>query len=743
MDFVSGLLSGSGTWRFFNYDAGSIGEFIIAYKSGAIKVFGLDGTEYTVTVDSGSDYIPDSTLLFSGIDNDIYVVDPTVEVEMQDTEREYVDNAALVFLLGGQYGRTYEINVEWTRGVTDYSITASFNTPNGSTASHITEIGTSYIADQLKTDLETESEFTTDFDVFIQDDVLYIQRTVDPDEPFVVTVEDGDGGSNMFAVNNQQTDVGNIPRYAPHNYLVEITESKQTDVDNWYLEFLVNKNTDDEVIASGEGFGREGVWVETVAPNTEYQYDASTMPHVLVRNDDGTFTFREGEWADRAVGDDETNPLPSFVGNTINDLGAFQGRLVLLSDVNVIMSRTDKHTDFFNTSALSLNDDDPIDISSAIGTYVLKKLVPHNRDLVLFSDDVQFVVFGRNSLTPQNTSLVLTTEFEADLRAEPVAAGRNVFFAFKYGNFTGVQEFFTQDDINDARPVTQHVSQYIRGAPEQLISTTNFSKLIVRTDDDLKTIYVYEYVWLNSEKVQSSWSKWVLSLDVQHMFFVDNLLYMVAKDGDNYELYTLDLDENSDEGITYRIELDRKEKFTSVNTTFDPSYTVDDITDYLVIQGQGCPNPGMKVKVSSFAAGTVTLERDMGGGSVFFGKKYNSRYKPTMPFVRDRDGVKVGSGSLTIKQFEAYFSDTGYMEADVTDIYGYSATVKYTGRVIGDPSNLVGKPAVSDGSFSIPFKKRADQSELEIKTDSHLPLTLLEIEWKGQYRKRGRRITGG
>jgi hypothetical protein len=857
MDFVAGLLSGSGTWRFDNYDAGSIGEFIIAYKAGSIKVFGLDGTEYTVNIDSGSGYIPDSTLLFSGIDNNIYAVDPTVEVAMLTDKRSYVDNAALVFLLGGQYGRTYTIEVAWSVDSVDFTANASYTTPNGSSASHITNIGTEYIANQLFNDLDgltttalsnalsgldstlntyqayytylgdtcalpsqgpdtdatcvanrttaenarstilghcttilsqldsvdyaplrtvveyietrvtgnnsvaesyqtdfnthrgayfdliDDNSFNSTFTIDKADDVLYINRISNPDDPFTVTVEDGDGGINMFAVVNQQTDVGNIPRFAPHGYLVKLTESKQTDVDDWYLEFLVNKDTEDEVLVTGEGFGRDGVWVETVSPDVEYKYDQSTMPHILKREDDGTFTFSEGDWAERAVGDDDTNPLPSFVGHTINDLGAFQGRLVLLSDVNVIMSRTDKHTDFFNTSALSLNDDDPIDISSAIGTYVLKSLVPHNRDLVIFSDDVQFVVFGRNSLTPQNTSLVLTTEFEADLRADPVAAGRNVFFSFKYGNFTGIQEFFTQDDINDARPVTQHVSQYIKGAPKQLVSTTNFSKLIVRTDDDLKASYIYEYIWLNGEKVQNSWSKWIMSLEVEHMFFVDNLLYMVARDGDSYELYTLDLDENSDEGIPYRIDLDRKEKHTGVNTTFDPSYTVDDIDDYIAVQGLGCPNPGMKVKISSFASGTVTLERDMGGGAVFFGKRYTSRYKPTMPFVRDRDGVKVGSGSLTIKQFEAYFTDTGFMEADITDIYGYLASVKYTGRTIGDPNNLVGEPAVSDGSFSIPFKKRADQSELEIKSDSHLPLSLLEIEWKGQYRKRGKRITGG
>lgn len=854
MEFIKGLLAGSGTWRFDNYDAGSFGEYIMAYQDNNIKMFGLDGTEYPVTIESGADYITGSELFFSGIDDAIYVLDPTKEVAMLDDTREYIDNAALIFLLGGQYGRTYTAKVEWDVNGVKFEANATYTTPNGSTASHITNIGTQFIANNLFNDLnnlstsglstamstldsslntyqalrgfigstcqlpgvnqpndsdatcvanrtsatnakasvltqcstilnqldlvdyqplrdvvvsiqssvsvnaavseQTQDEynvqrgayftliddnsFKSTFTIELADDVIYIRRISNPDKAFTVTVEDGDGGTNMFAVNNQQSDVGNIPRFAPQGYVVRLTESKQTDADNWYLEFLSNED-----VELGEGFGTEGIWVETVAPDIKYKLDRSTLPHVLKRNDDGSFTFREAEWADRAVGDDETNPLPTFVGHTINDMGAFQGRLVMLSDVNALMSRTNKHTDFFNQSAISLNDDDPIDISSAIGTFVLKRLAPHNRDLVIFSDDVQFVVFGRNSLTPRNTSLVLTTEFEADLRASPVAAGRNVFFAFKYGNFTGVQEFFTQDDINDARPITQHVSQYIRGAPSQLISTTNFSKLMIRTDDDLKTVYVYEYVWLNGEKVQSSWSKWKFPLDIQHMFFVDNLLYTVTGNAEDYELYSIDLDDNFDEGVPYRVSLDQKVKFANVNKTIYPDYNIDDITNYIAVQGEGCPNPGMRAKISNYSQGQVTLESDMSGGSVFFGKKYKCKYQPTMPFVRDRDGVKVGSGTLNLKQFEAHFSETGYFNANITDQFGYSSTVKYTGRVIGDPNNLVGVPAVSDGSFVIPFKKKADKSQLEIETDSHLPLSLLELEWVGQYRKRGRRITGG
>lgn len=744
-EFVAQLFSSADSYRFTDYDAGSLGHFEIAHKDEEIRVFNLDGTENTVTVDGTADtYIPDGELKFIGIDENIYIVDPEKTTAMLSGARTYVEDGSLVFWLGGQYGRDYEITLDWTDSLdVDYSETESYTTPDGSSASHISNIATDYLATQLYNDLTGNTNVNTNFDVSIESDVIFIRKKDAADVvSYEVKVSDGDGGANMFAVNGKVDDVGDLPRFAPHNYVVTVSESSSAEADDWYLEFLVDES---DGLSAGDGFGSNGGWVETVAPGLDYQLDPATMPHVLEKTGPTAFTLKQAEWDDRSVGDDTTNPVPSFVGNSINDIGSFQGRLALTSDVNLILSRTNKHTNFFNQSATTLADNDPIDISSALGTFVLKTLVPHNRDLVVFSDKAQFILFGRNAITPKNSSLVLTTEFEADLSSDPVGAGRNVFFAFKYGNYTGIQEFFTDgsQDINDSRPITQHVSKYIEGVATSLVSTTNFNKLIVPSDNDPKVIYVYEYIWVDQRKVQTSWSTWKFDFDIEHMFFVDNLLYITHKDGNSYELYTLDLDDTADDGTGYRVMLDQKVPRTSVNTTFSAPYAVDDIDNYVVVQGEGCPNPGMRVLVDSYSDPVVTLKKDMEGGTVYFGRKYMSKYQPTTPFVRDENNVKVGSGVLTIKQFVVHFADTGYFDALITDDYGYVATVSYNGRVLGSPTNTIGEPAVADGSFRVPYKKNVESSQLEIRSDSHLPMYLTEMEWIGQWKKKGRRITGG
>lgn len=747
---IAELINSGDNWTFQDHDAGSQGHYVIGNKANEVKVFDLDGTEYTVTVDgTANTYIPDGAIEIESIEDDIFLLDKSKTVTTLPDVQDSITDGSLVFLLGGQYGRTYKVTI--TYGST--TIIGEYTTPDGSAAVEITALSTDWIMDRLLnggpafgddsvTPLVDDVNFTTNFDYELVSDVLYIiPKSASGITDYTVSVTDGDGGSNIFVVKKEIDDVGDLPRYAPHGFTVKVSEGANSNADDWYLEF----SNSTEGTALGDGFGTDGVWIETTEPDAIRKLDPATMPHVLTKTGPTAFTLKQGTWEDRRVGDDTTNPLPSFVDNPINSISSFQGRLAFTSDVYLILSRSDKPFDFFRQSATALADSDPIDIRSALGTFVMRKMVAHNRDLVIFSDKAQFILFGRNVITPKNSSLVLTTEFETSLDADPVAAGRNIFFTFAYGTFTGVQEFFTEgsEDINDARPITLPVSKYIEGTANKLTSTTNFNKLLVSTSADAKTLYLYEYIWVNREKAQSSWSKWLFSHDTLHSFFVDNLLYLVQQTGTSYRLKVLDLDDTPSTDTGYRVMLDDRIEASSVNTTFTVPYPVDDINDYVVVQGEGCPYVGMRANIASYNAGIVTLTSDMQGGKVYFGRKYRSRYEPTSPFVRDREGVKVGSGKLIIKSYQVYFNNTGYFDALITDDFGYSAKVTYNGRTLGAPTNLVGQPAIVDGSFNVPCKKNADTSQLEITSDSHLPFYLLEMEWLGQWTKKGKRITGG
>ena len=92
--------------------------------------------------------------------------------------------------------------------------------------------------------------------------------------------------------------------------------------------------------------------------NIQYQFDRSTMPHVLVRATNNTFTFKQFEWSGRIAGDYASAPNPTFVGSQIKNINVFRNRLVFLADENVIMSAADNYDRFFPETVQTVVDSD-------------------------------------------------------------------------------------------------------------------------------------------------------------------------------------------------------------------------------------------------------------------------------------------------------------------------------------------------------------------------------------------------
>ena len=86
------------------------------------------------------------------------------------------------------------------------------------------------------------------------------------------------------------------------------------------------------------------------------------MPVLLIRTADGNFRLSQADgstytisgtdytvpaWGDRLVGDLNSAPNPSFVDAKIRDIFFFNNRLGMISDENVILSRSSEFFEFF------------------------------------------------------------------------------------------------------------------------------------------------------------------------------------------------------------------------------------------------------------------------------------------------------------------------------------------------------------------------------------------------------------
>lgn len=752
-DFLAELFESENDIQFYQL-TNNYGDFVVCAELNNLRVFSIDGEEKTVNeVDDAFDYLDGGKLCFTTLEDVTYVGNKSTTVLMEDELPTFVDYGSIIYIKGGTYSTDYTITVNW-KDAGPMGTPREISVTQTTSASSAANIKTPTIATNLKAllDAATTNSFNTTFDVFRDEDTLYIQwkpATLRTDV-FSVTVTESSGNNNIIAINNSVKRVADLPRFAPHGYYVVVTGDGSQQEDDYYLEFSVNPDDQGVQPALGSGYGSEGLWIETVKKNIKYLLDWETMPHVLEYDpEEDEFNFSLGEWKDRTVGDEESNPTPSFVDRKINDLSYFQGRLVILAGPAVIMSRTDKHLEFFVESAVVNADTDPIDVqSTSEGITSMVHAIPHNRDLVIFAEKkAQFIVFGRNTLTPDNASLVLTTAFEANLNAKPVPSGRNVFFAINYGNFTGIREFYTEGaaDINDSRPVTQHVLKYISGLVKHMSTSSNFDTLLVQAGD-LNKLYIYEYIWVGDRKAQSSWSTWTFPEDVVFFFFIESVIYLVSKIEDTYAMYKIDLNAQFNDGLTYQVKLDKR--VVHENVSYDIVNPVPYETDpdnMVFVQGIGCPYPGMRVMAESYDAGTdtITLEDDMDGGDVIAGVRYTSSYIPTMPLIKDQSGTKIGTGKLRLSRLFPNLEMTGQIAVNILYKYRNAVQMYFGARTIGSPDSLIGQEAVTTRTESIPFRENADYGEIEIWTDSHTPMTILDIEWKGQYTKRGQRVPQG
>jgi hypothetical protein len=148
---------------------------------------------------------------------------------------------------------------------------------------------------------------------------------------------------SIITVKDRIQDFPDLPNHGPLGYVVKVTNTPTSGFDDFWVKITKpNGNDANDSI----------VWKECPAPGSLTDFDTTLMPHTLIRNADGTFTFQEHSWHPRKVGDatTDTGAPPSFVGTTINDIFFHRGRLGVLCDESVVMTRPGKFFDWWRTT---------------------------------------------------------------------------------------------------------------------------------------------------------------------------------------------------------------------------------------------------------------------------------------------------------------------------------------------------------------------------------------------------------
>jgi hypothetical protein len=830
-------------------DRDGANRYLILILDNDIRVFGLDGTEKTVNKPDGTGYLnitntlePSATFRMAAVADFTFIANREKTVTMLTGGGNLSPvwgTKGMVFIRSAEYSTTYKIKVNstevsettrpaggdtysasysqsgttvtvtsdnhgWQTGYeVNFSVitgdalngkfaitvtganTFTFTASNSDTTSGNCSVNynplpsTVDIATNLAASLSTA--LGAGFTVTSTDYVVRITKNDGTD--YTLASSDTRSGQNTVPIKGTVDTLADLPTIAEHGFILKVLGSQSTSLDDYYVKFEAN---------AGSGFG-SGRWRETVAPGIQYKFDPATMPHVLVDNNDGTFTFRKFDWSPRVAGDATTAPNPTFVGSKINNLTLFRNRLVLLADENVIMSAADSYDRFWPETVQTVVDSDPIDLNSG-GTQVniLLSAIPFASTLLLFSRHTQFRLdAGGNigqSLTPKTANITAITTFDMNEAVDPVAAGRTIYFPIPRGDFSGIREYFLPEatsPIPISEEITASVPRFIPKNLSTLIGTVSEEALVAISKDNPRRLYLYKFFFQDDTKLQSAWSYWEVtgSKTIIGADFLDSDLYLVVQYSDGVYLEQVVIrPENVDAGLPFEMLLDRKVSEAActvtvtspsgldVQSTITLPYPVNPGSD-MVVTGRGDGSAdvlledsggflledggtlitegggtrlGQVIRPVAVGSNTLTVRGDLTNGQFWVGELYNMLYEFSTQYLKEQPpggGMAVVAGpKLQLRTWTMIFDQSSSFQVNVTprnrDTYHYP----YNGIEVGDQSVLIGEPGIRTDRFRVPVLTQNIDAQITVTSDSPLPCRLQSAEWEGWYHARARRL---
>ena len=714
--------------------------FVFINDSNELSVYDLDGVAKTVTYPNGTSYLnsttPAADFRAVTVADYTFIVNTSQTTAMTSATSPLFPFTGLIAVKQGDYNQRYTVYL-------DGAIAANIETSETDQV----ETRTDDISTRLATAINAVSGFTS------RADGSTVVITKAGNATFDLATYDSLGDEGLSATSGTVQRFDDLPAKAPDGFIAHVQGDQTNDFDDYYVKFVSDNGTQTKL--------GEGTWIEWIEPNISYEIDAATMPHLLIRQSNGSFTLEQATWGDRAVGDLISIPNPSFIDDKITDTFFFQNRLGFLSGENVIMSRTSEYFDFFATTARTLLDNDPIDVAASNSKVsLLKHAIAFDRKLLLFSDQTQFILKGADFITPKNTSINTTTEYDASTEARPTAAGSVVYFPAKRGGFTAIREYYVVDDTDrsDAQDVTSHVAKYVPDGVYEMSSSTAENALVCLTTEDQSTLYIYKYHWAGREKLQSAWFKYKLNgMVIISAKFIESSLFIVGNKDGKTVLLKIQFDAGrSDTDQDYVTRLDFRFAETGVTkvynsgtnqTTVTTPYTL--VSPLIVTRGTA---QGTIIEPTSHSSGVFILTGDKTSTEFYIGERYLMKYEFSEPTLKEPTAtggrVSIAGGRLQIKHWLLRYQDSGDFNVKVEprykplEVYGLGGTYDYTGRIIGGGTNVLGSTTLASGDFRFPIMAKSDRLRVIIESDSHLPCQFLSAEWEGSMHLRSRRVNG-
>jgi len=593
--------------------------------------------------------------------------------------------------------------------------------------------------------------------LYITNTYPFVVRTPDPTLMDVVSVtdqqEEGETTENYIT---QVNNIGRLPIKCKHGYIAKVVNTGAEE-DDYYVQFYGNNNLDGE-----------GVWQECAKPGIPHTLNSYTLPHVIIRtanftvdSDDNLISeFYVGPvlWGARATGDEVTNPRPSFCpppgadfGNTINATVFFRDRLVFLSKENIIMSRTGEYFDFFGQSALTIADNDPIDVSSSSTVpAILHEGLVVPSGLIVASPNQQFLLRTDNDLlSPLTVKITNISSYNINPNTKLLSLGTTVGFFSNTGKYSRFYEMLNVTNNVDPEIVEQSKSAgTLLPQDLELIADSQENDLILASERGSNQIWCYKYFNTGERRVLSSWFYWTMIGEVVHQTIIKDSYY-AALEVDSGSVYLVRADLRPLRNTTtfteddFRIHFDYYASVVEADMTYNSSTNATTFTlpvpyfstEELKAFSMG-DEPG-RIGDITVTGATGSLQGDWTDDPIALGYTFDMRVEFPTIYPTSKSGLS-GSlqadnrGYLTLNRIKITLGDSGYYEAKLKSFGRDDRVITYESATSG--TYRANTASIRDETtLTVPVYDKNINFNLELSSKHPSPTTLYAMEWEGNY----------
>lgn len=735
--------------------------------------------------------------------------------------------------------------------------TVAYNTTyrvtlNGNVFSYSTPATGSLNANTIITNLTNAINGNANFVATAVANYIHIKRTDDAD--FSIEASGGLSGTAIKAYKNEIADSADLPAQFLNNAVISIGASDETTADNYYLTFET----------SDGGSKGAGTWVESVGSDVNLGVDPTTMPHALIREADGTYSFRElseaaaaafttsttvngipqtvevtsngparwnigqtfsvynggtgarlrlkvssinanrqitgvtiaraghdystndvvhnneGDtftitsvasgtisgstwatqyWNPRAVGDEESAPDPSFVGERITGISFFKNRLILMSNENIVCSQAGEFLNFYPATVITTIKSDPIDISAGATTRIeFRYGLQRANGLMLFADNSQYILQTRtDAFAPDTAELNLVSNYSHTIEITPLDLGNTFVIVEENDTSVAVNELTIRSDEQPLKKeLSKLIPSYVPNGIEIVINSLSASLFGFISVQEPQSIYFFRYYTQDEERLLASWFKWTFPANVLLAELHEDEMFIVLEGDSQPILCRTELMTETPggaiefEGKYVDLRIDVFDYYPDVEYVdadektriyFRQGINIADATACLVtlseVDNSFVTYPDVVEDLAAAADRQYYVEVDGDQSALQFaiGYQYNSEARlPGFYYKKDKQADVINVP--TIHRLRVFSHESGPFKSTLR-VPGRTTFELTLPQIVADNYLNNAAPMIRTSENIIPIMAYGRDADLTLSCDSPFPLSLVNLVWEGQYNSKG------